>query len=176
MTQLLKMTAVVVFCVPAIVPASADWAVSGTKDRMTDRVERSASVRAKEPSSGIEARLLMQCLNDNLVGGRFISVVLSSRFTRGAINVSYRIDDGPVRPLSTRVGTFLNNIFLIDSGREFESARRFRLQVFPKGGPVLFYDFDITGVGRAAQAVPCANTKLDVSGSDQPHSLAPGVR
>jgi hypothetical protein len=134
--------------------AAADWHINSSKNPMTDREDKIASVPSKAESHGILAFLQIECLPT--IGGRIVSVVLSQAMTQGRIGLNFRIDDAPVEPRVLPVGTSLRSIALhgLDE-KQLASAKRFRLQLFPAGGPELFYDFDVVGAGKAMTALSC---------------------
>jgi hypothetical protein len=148
----------VTFAVSLVITTEAvsAWKIESSKDRMTDQTVSVASVAAKESSGGVRAELVLQCLHDKLVGGRLLTVFLSQKFTQGRIGFSFRVDSRALQQRIGAVGTALNTIFVGNARNVLSGdSHRFRLQIFPAGSSVLFYDFDISGVKDAFKAVAC---------------------
>jgi hypothetical protein len=67
-----------------------------------------------------------------------------------------RVDERKVRPGMLHVFSDPYRIaFIAAPPFDLWGRKRFRVQVFPTGGPVLFYDFDLTGIGKAISALGC---------------------
>lgn len=141
--------------------AGADWRVVSVRNQMTDREDKVASVSAKNSAGGVEARLQIECLDDRLVGGLLVSIVLSAPLpAQFEIGVNYRIDERPVDPRVMRIGSSLRSVTIHGlSVDELRSAKRFRVELFPKGVSPLFFDFDVGGADKAIRAVPCRSAR-----------------
>lgn len=136
--------------------AQAEWRVDTFRDRMSDRDIKMAAVSAKSASSGVHARLQIECLDGKFVGRTMILIVLSREFYQHRIGLNWRIDAGPVEPRHLIVNSDLRSIWLANlSVSELSKAKRLRVELFPTGGPTLFYEFDVSGADGAFRAVPC---------------------
>jgi hypothetical protein len=148
MKVFLAIAATAVLCLPA----SAEWQIQASKDRMTDNVARSATVQAKAPDQGVSADLYVGCMN----GEPMAQARLSHPLTRGRIGTVWRFDEGPQRPAFLHVFADPNSIpFVGVPTADFTGKRRFRFQIQPTGGPSLFYDFDISGLERVLSSIKC---------------------
>jgi hypothetical protein len=133
-------------------PAAAAWKVDSVTDRMTDRQNRVASVPAKDPDHGIDARLRLACMN----GAPMLSVDLGAQLTRGQIGAVLRLDDGQPRPVFLRVFANPQTVPLVGTApAEFSGKKRFRLQLMPTGSQALFWEFDISGMGKVLPEIRC---------------------
>lgn len=132
--------------------ASAEWHIETLRDRLNDRDVNVATVAAKAPDHGITAQLEMTCSGDST----YYHVVLSAKMTRGKIGASYRIDERRQRSHFLDVFSDPYRISIIEYPPfTLARAKRFRIELEPNGGPVLFYDFDISGVDHAIKIVQC---------------------
>jgi hypothetical protein len=148
MKALLAIAVMAVSCLPA----SAEWKIETSKDRMTDKITRSAAVLAKAPDQGIAAELYVGCMN----GEPMAQARLSHPLTRGRIGTVWRFDEGPHRPAFLHVFADPNSIpFVGVPTADFTGRKRFRVQIQPTGGPNLFYDFDISGLGKVLPSIRC---------------------
>lgn len=133
-------------------PAAAAWKIESFKDRMSDKLYFFGTSAAKAPDNGISASLRISCMN----GAPMLSAELSAPLTRGQISGVYRIDDGPQRMRIMRVFSDPNSIPFLDiKPSHLAKAKRLRLQLQPTGGPVLFYDFDVTSTPSVLARVKC---------------------
>jgi hypothetical protein len=129
--------------------ARAEWKIDSFKDDMTDGVIKVASLETNG------AKLLLQC--PSLRGaGMYVTVELPSRLWQRRIYVTYRVDDGAVRHDDAIVGTALQSATIVGlTGPELKGKRRLRVEFLPTGGQRHFYDFNLTGVDKALQAMQC---------------------
>ncbi|MGY3581922.1 hypothetical protein ACVIGB_000006 [Bradyrhizobium sp. USDA 4341] len=135
--------------------AQADWKIDTQSDRISDKAIKRATLNAKAADNGVTASLLLTC--DGLDGTRLFSVQLSSTFSPRTIPARLRIDENKVRTLLS-LGTYgdPHRIPIITApSYDLWGRKRFRIQLSPRGGPELFYDFDLTGIGKAIAALPC---------------------
>jgi hypothetical protein len=135
--------------------AFAGWKIETQIDRMTDKPTKWARLEAKATDRGITAELQLMCLADKLVGGHKLYVRLSERMTPGEMGIDWRIDDGTTEPMFARVTTDLQSLDLPRVVNAIAGARRLRLQIQPTGGPVIFFEFDLTGSTKAMRDIPC---------------------
>ncbi|WP_461326055.1 hypothetical protein [Bradyrhizobium diazoefficiens] len=135
--------------------AHAEWKVQARNDRMSDKAVKWATLDAKAADHGILAALVLTC--DGLDGARLFAVRLSSPLTAGAISARLRIDDNKVRSLvNLRTYSDPHRIPLITApSYDLWGRKRFRIELFPRGGPEVFYDFDLSGIDKAIAALPC---------------------
>lgn len=133
-------------------PASAEWHIETLRDRLNDRDVNVATVAAKASDHGITAQLEMICGS----GNTYYHMVLSAKMTRGKIGASYRIDERSQRSHFLEVFSDPYRISISEYPPfTLAGAKRFRIELEPTGGPVLFYDFDISGVDHAIKSVRC---------------------
>jgi hypothetical protein len=135
--------------------AHADWKIQGQTDRISDKSVKWATLDAKAADHGVTASLRLSC--DGLDGTRLFSVRFSSSFSPGAIPARLRIDENKVRTLLS-LRTFGDpHLIPIITAPSYDlwGRKRFRIQVNPRGGPDLFYDFDLAGIDKAIAALPC---------------------
>lgn len=133
-------------------PANAEWNVQAFKDKMTDKPVKYAVLQAKAPESGVSAALEISCMADQ----RLFQLKLSSPLSRGQIGVNMRVDERKVMPRILNVFSDPYRIaFIAAPPFDLWGRKRFRVQLFPTGGPVLFYDFDLTGIDKAISAIAC---------------------
>lgn len=135
-------------------PASAGWKVDSFKDRMTDRPSRYAISPAKEPDRGIPAQMRVGCMN----GAPMISLDMGAELTRGQIGVVWRFDEEPQRPVFLRVFSDPRSVpFVGVDPAQFVGKKRFRLQIQPTGAQPLFWEFDVSGLGKVLPDIQCKN-------------------
>jgi hypothetical protein len=141
---------VVLLCLPG--PVAAEWRIQSATSRIADKQVKYAEVPARAADQGVDATLELTC-NERQ---RWYAVRLSRSLSRGEIGASLRIDEGKVEPRFLRVFSDPNRIPIIQAPPfDLISNKRFRVELHLNGGPVLFYDFDITGVAAAAKAIAC---------------------
>jgi hypothetical protein len=136
-------------------PAFADWQVHSSKDRMTEKSVKYATLSAKAPDHGVSASIELTC--DGMDGRRSFTVKLSERMTRGYITGKVRLDEHKVRQLaSLRTYADPYRIPLITAPPyDMWGHKRFRIELFPTGSASLFYDFDLTGIDKTISVLPC---------------------
>jgi hypothetical protein len=136
-------------------PAQAGWKVQTRYDRISEKALKWATLDAKAADHGISANIVLSC--DGLDGARLFAVRLSSPLTAGAISARLRIDDNKARSLvNLRTYSDPNRIPIITApSYDLWGRKRFRIQLDPRGGPDLFYDFDLAGIDKAIAALPC---------------------
>ena len=141
------------------ISAHAEWRIKSFLDRLTEKTVKSARVEAKQEDRGIRASLVIQCLDNRLVGGHIVSLHTSERLTPGRIALYYRLDDGDNVTRFAEVGTDLMSISLqgniTDGLISSNTAKRLRIELFQLDGPKLYYDFNISGMAKALREVPC---------------------
>ena len=135
-----------------IAPASAEWSIETYRDRLNDRDLKFATVVAKAPDQGIVAKLEIVCRANGQLDHH---VVLSTKISSGGIGGAYRIDEK-----ATRTGSFKfydDHTISIDEEPPLTlaGAKRYRIQLEPRNGPVLVFDFDLTGVDKAINSLRC---------------------
>lgn len=138
----------------SIAPASAEWRIETYRDRVNDRDLKFATVVAKAPDQGIVAKLEIVCRANGRLDHR---VALSTKISSGEIGGAYRVDEK-----NTRTGSFKfynDNIISIEEEPPLTlaGAKRYRIQLEPRNGPVLVFDFDLTGVDKALDSLRCRN-------------------
>lgn len=135
--------------------AQAEWSVQTRTDRISEKAVRWATLDAKAIDHGVTASLQLSC--DGLDGARLFTVRFSSPFSRGTVPARLRIDENKVRTLlSLRTFGDPHRIPIITAPPyDLWGRKRFRIQVNPRGGPDLFFDFDLTGISKAIAALPC---------------------
>ncbi|MGY3449779.1 hypothetical protein [Bradyrhizobium sp. USDA 4353] len=140
------------FVVAAASPTRAEWGVRTYRDKMTDKTGKYAVLQAKASDRGIAAALEIDCM----AGHRPFHLKLSSPLTRGKVSLNMRVDERKVRPIILNVLSDPHQIaFITAPPFDLWGRKRFRVQVFPAGGPVLFYDFDLTGIEKAISGLDC---------------------
>ncbi|MET4206871.1 hypothetical protein [Bradyrhizobium sp. LA2.1] len=140
-------------------PVAADWSITSYKDRLSDRDVKVATLPAKERDHGVFARLVINCLESPVVGGLVLSIETGSRFSRGRMGLSYRVDQREVVPRLMPVNSNGNGMSSWAQPEELEGAKRIRVELSPARSPTLFFDFDLTGVDKAMNAIPCVRTR-----------------
>jgi hypothetical protein len=129
------------------VPAAAEWQVTHTTDRMTDRKMAFAGVTAP----GSSAQLYVGCKN----GQVFPEITYPRRVAWRSIGASYRFDDGPVvqriAPMSqdgTEVWAWIGDPEATVA--KMKRSKRLRVQVDRD-----FLDFNIAGADKALSQIRC---------------------
>ncbi|MEY9358970.1 hypothetical protein ABH994_001691 [Bradyrhizobium yuanmingense] len=140
-------------------PAAAEWRISSSKDRLTDKESKVATLEAKAPDHNVSARLVVRCLADKLVGGLTLSIETSARFYPGRMGLRYRVDGREPVPRYMPVDATGSGMSLWADTDELRGARRIRVELEPYRAPNLFFDFDLTGVDKAFASIPCNRTK-----------------
>lgn len=143
----------------ACAPAAADWSITSYKDRLTDREVKTATIAAKARDHGVLGRLVINCLEDKLVGGLVLSIETTASFSRGRLGLSYRVDQREVEQRLMPVNSAGNGMSSWAKPEELEGAKRIRVELSPARSPNLFFDFDLTGVDNAMKAIPCVRTR-----------------
>ncbi|UFZ05469.1 hypothetical protein LQG66_03895 [Bradyrhizobium ontarionense] len=154
-------------CIPAglvcllllSIPAQADWTIASHKDRLTDKETRTASLSARQPDHGIAARLTVHCLDHELVGGLIISIETAATFTRGRMGLRFRVDDSEAQLRFMPVNAQGNGMAQWTDPEDLRGARRLRVELEPARSPNLFYEFDLAGVDKALDRIPCTRTR-----------------
>lgn len=118
-------------------------------------------MQAKETSAGIEANLLLMCIDYGkdltLPPRRYVQVRFSKDMPEGGTMLSWRIDDQPVhrQPMPYLGSTSMSALQEL-SPDALRRAKRVRLEwTAIKAHQVLFYDFDVTGADKALAVIPC---------------------
>ncbi|WP_316191295.1 MULTISPECIES: hypothetical protein [unclassified Bradyrhizobium] len=143
----------------AATPARAEWVIASSKDRLTDKETRIASVAAARPDQGVAARLVVRCLEDKLVGGLIMAIETTASFTRGRMGLRFRIDHRDPEARFMPVSGSGKGMSQWLDPEELRGARRLRVELEPARSPNLFYDFDLTGVDKALGAIPCVRSR-----------------
>lgn len=150
--KLERMFAAVAVAAVVVSPALAEWKVESFKDKMADKLVKYAVLQSKAPENGVFAALEISCMDEQ----RLFQLKLSSPLSRGRISVNMRVDERKVRPILLNVFSDPYRIaFITAPPFDLWGRKRFRIQVFPIGGPVLFYDFDLTGIDKAISPLAC---------------------
>lgn len=140
-------------------PALAEWKISASRDRLTDKDFKIASLEAKAADHDVSARIVVHCLVDKLVGGLVLSIETSAQFYPGRMGLRYRIDQREPVPRYMPVNATGNGLSSWADTDELRGARRIRVELEPYRGKNLFFDFDLTGVDKTFAAIPCNRTK-----------------
>ena len=135
-------------------PASAEWRIETYRDRLNDRDLKFATVEAKAPNQGTVAKLEIVCRANGQLDHH---VVLSTKISSGEIGGAYRIDEK-----AARTGSFkFYDDYTISIDEEppltLAGAKNYRIQLEPRNGPVLVFDFDVRGVDKAINSLRCRN-------------------
>ncbi|WP_316171052.1 hypothetical protein [Bradyrhizobium sp. SZCCHNRI1058] len=133
--------------------------MTSSKDRLTGKETRVASVRAAKPDQGVAARLMVHCLEDKLVGGLIMAIETTASFTRGRMGLRFRIDQREPEARFMPVSANGNGMAQWLDPEDLRGARRLRVELQPARSPNLFYDFDLAGVDKALDAIPCVRTR-----------------
>jgi hypothetical protein len=134
--------------------ASAEWRLAQFADRMTDEVTKYAYADAKERSEGISGSLILGCDMAtakalHTPAKRYISILLSERMPEGA-TITWRIDEQPPQNqfMPEVRSTSMAAIHELSPNAP-KRAQRLRVQWTASTGTVLFYDFNVDGIGKA---------------------------
>jgi hypothetical protein len=84
-------------------------------------------------------------------------VALSTKISPGEIGGAYRIDEKATQTRSFKFSD--DNTISIEEEPPLTlaGAKRFHIQLEPKNGPVLVFDFDLIGVDKAIDSLRCRN-------------------
>jgi hypothetical protein len=156
-----KAIAVSLMLMPA--PALAEWKVEqqGTKvmSHRYDPVGTIARLPAKAPSRDVTAYLQVECFEHPPLSGKHFGVVLSKATTPGPITYRYKFDDAAPVQHGPYSRTSLAVVSLGDAASEefkgLSKAKRLQLILFPRQGPELTFDFDLSGGASAIDAIAC---------------------
>lgn len=131
------------------------WQIITTHDRLNDRDDHTLILAAKEPSGGVPATLNIACSVDSVVGGWHPSLIVGATLYAYRVAMEFRFDSRPSDKRIARV--FGSHGLAIDgvSVDRFRRAKRFRIQAWPPGASVLFYDFDLSGLAAVQRKAPC---------------------
>jgi hypothetical protein len=141
-------------------PAHAEWKIQSYKDRMTDREVKVATLQASKPDHGISAVLVVRCLENDLVGGLYLAIRLTTKFTPGRMGLRYRVDNAATNDRFMPVDSDLQSMTHWGEPSELIDKKRIRVELQPTGGPNLFYEFDLRGTGAVLKSIPCRETRL----------------
>jgi hypothetical protein len=138
----------------SIAPALAEWRIETYRDRVNDRDLKFATVVAKAPDQGTVAKLEIVCRANGQLGHH---VVLSIKISSGEIGGAYRIDEKNTRTGSFRFYDDYTIAIEEQPPLTLAGAKRFHIQLEPRNGPVLVFDFDVRGVDKAINSLRCQN-------------------
>lgn len=138
--------------------AHAEWRVTSHKDRLTDKRESVATLTAIQADHGVAARLRIHCLAADTAGGLVLAIETTATFTRGRMGLRFRIDEGAAQNRYMPVAANGDGMSQWADPEDLRGARRLRVQLEPARSPNLFYEFDLSGVDKALDSIPCVKT------------------
>lgn len=145
------MTRLAIILAVIATPAAAEWKVDSFKDRMTDKINKTATVAAAAPDSGISANLRVSCMN----GSPMMFADISGALTPGRVSGAYRLDSGSVQPALLSVTSDPHQVAFIAPEPGILSGRKqMRLQLSPYGKTLIF-QFDVSGSEKIIPLIRC---------------------
>jgi hypothetical protein len=142
----------------ATAPAGAVWKTGSARDRMSDKDSTWVYVIATKPDRGIGASIVIRCMDDPVVGGLYVELKTSAKFSRGRLGLRYRVDDGEPQNRYMPINSNGDGMSLFARPNDLAAGKRMRLELQPAGSSNLFFEFDISGAREAFQSIPCRET------------------
>lgn len=148
-----RKAALTIFLLTSVAPAEAEWKVDSFKDRMTDRVLKSATTPAKEADGRISATLRVSCMNGTPM---IFTDLAGGGLTPGRVNGVYRLDDGGMSPTYLSVTSDPRQVAFVGTPPNVLSGKkRMRLQLSPYGRSAMVFEFDVAGFDKVLPTIKC---------------------